>query len=131
MAVVRSSPDAVMSDVPHLDPDEYAVCGSRLVRMGCTLSQNGNGNGSNLQVLRRLRGAYLDVPGQCECKVCHATRCWPARKRCYRCDAPRDAVPNNPPWVRWRDRLLSREVVVLQLGAQDLDTFHHGTMETW
>ena len=67
--------------------------------MGCTLSQNGVGNGSNVQVLRRLpggAGAYLDIPGQWECKVCRAMRCWPARKRCYRCDAPRDTVPNSP-----------------------------------
>ena len=28
---------------------------------------------------------------------CHATRCWPSRERCYKCDAPRDTVPNNPP----------------------------------
>ena len=43
--------------------------------MDSTLSQNGIGNGSNVQVLRRLRGgagAYLDIPGQWECKVCHA-----------------------------------------------------------
>ena len=69
------------------------------MKVGCTLSQNGIGNGSNVQVLRRLRGgtgSYLDVPGQWECKVCHATRCWPARKRCYKCDVPRDTVPNNP-----------------------------------
>ena len=58
------------------------------------------GNCSNVQVLRRLRGGagvHLDIPGQWECKVCGATRCWPARKRCYRCDAPRDTVPNNLP----------------------------------
>ena len=74
--VVRSSPNAVVSDVLHLDADEYAVCGSRLVKVGCTLSENWVGNGSNVQVLRRLRGgagAYLDVPGECECKVsCNA-----------------------------------------------------------
>ena len=53
-----------------------------------------------MQVLRRLRGGagvHLDIPGKWECKVCGATRCWPARKRCYRCDAPRDTVPNNLP----------------------------------
>ena len=103
----------VLSDVMHLHADEYAVCGSRVMKMGCAVSQNGIGNGSNVQVLRRLRGgagAYLDIPGQRECKVCHAMRCWPARKRCYRCDAP-------------------HVVLVLLLGAQGLDTFHHGTME--
>ena len=99
-SVVRSSSLDVVSDVLQLQADEYAVCGSRLIKMESTLSQNGIGNGSNVQVLRRLRGgagAYLDIPGQWECKVCHATRCWPARKRCYRCDAPRDTVPNNLP----------------------------------
>ena len=29
--------------------------------------------------------------------MCHATRCLPARKRCYRCDAPRDTAPNSIP----------------------------------
>ena len=99
-SVVRSSSLDVVSDVLQLHADEYAVCGSRLIKMESTLSQNGIGNGSNVQVLRRLRGgagAYLDIPGQWECKVCHATRCWPARKRCCRCDAPRDTVSSNLP----------------------------------
>ena len=99
-SVVRSSSRDVVSDILQLHSDEYAVCGSRLIKMDSTLSQNGIGNGSNVQVLRRLRGgagAYLDIPGQWECKVCHATRCWPARKRCYRCDAPRDTAPSSIP----------------------------------
>ena len=99
-SVVRSSSLDLVSDVLQLHSDEYAVCGSRLIKMESTLSQNGIGNGSNVQVLRRLRGgagAYLDIPGQWECKVCHATRCWPARKRCNRCDAPRDTVSSNLP----------------------------------
>ena len=53
-----------------------------------------------LGVVRMWSGGaslYLDVPGQWECKVCHATRCWLARKRCHKCDAPRDMVPDNPP----------------------------------
>ena len=98
-SVVRSSSHAVVSDVLHLHADEYELCGARLVAMGCTLSQNGIGDCSNVQVLRRLRGgagAYLDIPSQWECKVCGATRCWPAGKRCYKCDAPRDTVPNSP-----------------------------------
>ena len=48
--VVRSSSHDVVSDVLHLHADEYAVCGSRLMKMVCS------GNGSNVQVLRRLRG---------------------------------------------------------------------------
>ena len=99
-SVIRSSSHSLASDVLQLHHDEYAVCGSRLIKMDSTLSQNGIGNGSNVQVLRRLRGGagvYLDIPGQWECKVCHATRCWPARKRCYRCDAPRDTAPSSIP----------------------------------
>ena len=55
-----------------------------------------------VRVLRRLRGgaggnANVDIPGQWQCSFCHAIRCWPTRKRCYRCDAPRDfSNPNSP-----------------------------------
>ena len=98
--VVRCSSGTVLSEVQHQDVDEYALCGSGFVKVGCTIGENLTGNCSNVQVLRRLRGgagAYLDVPGQWECKVCGATRCWPARKICYKCGAPRDTVPNNLP----------------------------------
>ena len=100
VTVVRCSSDTVLSEVLHLDVDEYALCGSRFAKVGCTIGENSIGNCSNVQVLRRLRGGagvHLDIPGQWECKVCGATRCWPARKRCYKCDAPRDTVPNNLP----------------------------------
>ena len=50
--------------------------------------------------------------------MCHATRCWPARKRCYRCDAPRDTVPNNLPWVLWDGHPHSRVVLVQKLNLQ-------------
>ena len=53
-SVVRSSSLDVVSDILQLHSDEYAVCGSRLIKMDSTLSQNGIGNGSNVQVLRRL-----------------------------------------------------------------------------
>ena len=86
MIVVRCSSDTVLSEVLHLDDDEYALCGSRFAKVGCTIGENLIGNCSNVQVLRRLRGGagvHLDIPGQWECKICGATRCWPARKRCY------------------------------------------------
>ena len=70
------------------------LCGSRFVKVGCTLSENWIGNGSNVEVLRRLRrgaSSYLEVPGQWECKVCQLA-C-----RSYKCDAPRYAVPDNRP----------------------------------
>ena len=98
--VVRCSSDTVLSEVLHLDVDEYASCGSGFAKVDCTIGEILIGNCSNMQVLRRLRGgagAYLDIPGQWERKVCGATRWWPARKRCNKCDAPRDTVPNNLP----------------------------------
>ena len=55
-----------------------------------------------VRVLRRLRGgaggsANVDIPGQWQCCVCLAIRRWPTRKRCYRCDTPRDfSIPNSP-----------------------------------
>ena len=111
-----------------LDDDEYALCGSRFAKVGCTIGENLIGNCSNVQMLRRLRGGagvHLDIPVQWECKVCGATRCWPARKRCYRCDAPRDTVPNNLP-VGPLGRPHSHAVLVLLLVALVLVIFHHG-----
>ena len=64
--VVRCSPDAVLSEVLHLDADEFALWGSRFVKVGCTIGEKWIGIGSNVQVLRRLgggAGAYLDIPG--------------------------------------------------------------------
>ena len=121
-----------MSDVLCLSSDEYAVCGSRLVKMGCTLSQNGIGNGSNAQELRRSVVVQVlfwtfRVSGSAKCVTQRGVGL-----------LGRDAAgvmlhvilfPTTLPWVRWGDRLLSRVVLVLQLGAQDLDTFHHGTKE--
>ena len=57
--VVRCSPDAVLSDVLQMDTDECAVCGSRFVKVGCTSSEKWIGNGSNVEVLRRLRGGAV------------------------------------------------------------------------
>ena len=130
--VVRcSSGTVVLSEVLHLDVDEYALCGSRFVKVGCTIGENLIGNCSNVQVLRRLRGgagAYLDVPGQWECKVCGATRCWPARKICYKCGAPRDTVPTTSRLVLWDGRPLSHAVLALLLVALALDIFHPGIL---
>ena len=44
--------------------------------------------------IHRLRGGSReDVPGQWTCSHCLAPRCWPVRKRCYRCGAARDDLP--------------------------------------
>ena len=72
-SVVRCSSDTVLSEVLHLADDEYALCGWRFEKVGCTIGELFFGNCSNVQVLRRLRGGaglHLDIPGQWECKVC-------------------------------------------------------------
>ena len=92
--VVRCSPDAVLSDVLQLDTDEYAVCGSRFVKVGAPSVRIRLGM---VRMWKCCDGSVVVQAGQWECKVCHATRCWPARKRCYKCGAPCDAVLNNLP----------------------------------
>ena len=36
------------------------------------------------------------IPGEWECAVCQLGRCWPARKRCFRCNTPRNETPPAP-----------------------------------
>ena len=90
---MQSSFDGVACD--SLCCEEYAVCGTRTLKSGDTLLGSGIENGMTVHVLRRLRGgasasANVDIPEQWQCSVCNAIRCWPTRKRCYRCDAPRE-----------------------------------------
>ena len=100
--VVRCSPHLIVSHVVHYGCEEYAVCGTRTLRSDDTLHQNGIESGMTVRVLCRLRGGsggnvHVDIPGQWQCNFCHAIRCWPTRKRCYRCDTPRDfSIPNSP-----------------------------------
>ena len=48
--VVRCSSDTMLSEVLHLDVDEYALCGSRFAKVDCTIGENLIGNCSNVQV---------------------------------------------------------------------------------
>ena len=96
-SVVRSSSLDVVSDILQLHSDEYAVCGSRLIKMDGTLSQNSIGNGSNVQVLRRLRGgASVRIwifRGSGSAKFVVLLGVGQPGSDCYRCDAPRDMAP--------------------------------------
>ena len=70
--VVRCSPHSIVSHVVHYGCEEYAVCGTRTLKSGDTLLQNGIENGMTVRVLRRLRGgaggnANVDIPGQWQC----------------------------------------------------------------
>ena len=92
--VVRCCPHAIVSHVLDYGSEGYAVCGTRTLRPGDSFQQNGIESGMMVRLLFRLRGGSggnnVDIPGQWQCSFCHATRCWPTRKRCYRCDTPRD-----------------------------------------
>ena len=100
--VVRCSPHSIVSHVRHYGCEEYAVCGTRTLTSHDTLLQNGTESRMTLRVLCRLRGGSggnvnVNIPGQWQCNFCHAIRCWPTRKRCYRCHTPRDfSNPNSP-----------------------------------
>ena len=55
----------------------------------------------------RLRGGSnnTDIPGQWQCANCDANRCWPVRRNCCRCGAPRPDTPPAPaPWNAGRAR---------------------------
>ena len=59
-----------------------------------TLSSSGITDGCTVHIHFRLRGGSReDVPGQWTCSQCFAPRCWPVRKRCYRCAAAREDLP--------------------------------------
>ena len=92
--VVRCCSHAIVSQVLGYGSEGYAVCGTRILRPGDSFQQNGIESGMTVRLLLRLRGGSggnnVDIPGQWQCSFCHATRCWPTRKRCYRCDTPRD-----------------------------------------
>ena len=131
--VVRCSPHSMVSHVVHYGCEEYAVCGTRTLKSGDAQLQNGIENGMTVRVLRRLRGgaggyANVDILGQCECSFCHAIRCWPTRKRCYRCDIPRDfSIPNFVD--HWAGRPNRCVTMCLRRGVlgQGHRLFHHGT----
>ena len=92
--VVRCCSHAIVSQVLGYGSEGYAVRGTRTLRPGDSFQQNGIESGMTVRLLFRLRGGSgannVDIPGQWQCSFCHATRCWPTRKRCYRCDTPRD-----------------------------------------
>ena len=56
-----------------------------------TLSSAGVSDNDTLRVHCRLRGGLnkMDIPAEWQCGNCSVTRCWPVRRDCCRCGAPR------------------------------------------
>ena len=72
-----------------------------------TLQSQGVSDNDTIRISCRLRGGSnnADTPGQWQCANCDATRCWPVRRNCYRCGAPRPETPPAPaPWNTGRSR---------------------------
>ena len=83
------------------DKEVYASSSGRMLDMSANLLCCGVTSHCTAFLHRRLcGGSREDVPGQWACGYCHALRCWPAHKRCYRCGEVRmDAPVAVPPRV--------------------------------
>ena len=94
-SVVRGCLEEVLSQVVGTDGlDVYAMMNGKILDLCSTLKSCGITDGCTVHVHFRLRGGSReDVPGQWTCSHCFAPRCWPVRKRCYRCGEARDDVP--------------------------------------
>ena len=94
-SVVRGGLDEILSHIIGTGGlDVYATVYGKIVDLSSTLSSAGIVGDCTVQIHHRLRGGSReDVPGQWTCSQCFAPRCWPVRKRCYRCGAARDDLP--------------------------------------
>ena len=94
-SVVRGSLEEILSQVIGTDGlDVYAMVNGKFVDLRSTLWSGGITDVCTVHIHYRLRGGSReDVPGQWTCSHCFAPRCWPVRKRCYRCGATREDLP--------------------------------------
>ena len=88
-SVVRGCLEEVLSQVIGTDGlDVYATMNGKILDLCSTLLSCGITDDCTVHIHFRLRGGSRDdVPGQWTCSQCLAPRCWPVRKRCYRCGA--------------------------------------------
>ena len=86
-SVVRGGLDDILSHIIGTGGlDVYATVYGKIVDLSSTLSSAGIVGDCTVHIHHRLRGGSReDVPGQWTCSQCFAPRCWPVRKRCYRC----------------------------------------------
>ena len=87
--------DEILSHVIGSDGlDVYAMVQGKIVDLSSTLSSAGIVGDCTVHIQHPLRGGSReDVPGQWTCSQFFAPRCWPVRKRCYRCGAAREDLP--------------------------------------
>ena len=99
--------DLVHDVVGYVGWDIYATLHGHILDLSGTLRGQGVSDDDTIRISCRLRGGSnnADIPGQWQCANCDATRCWPVRRNCYRCGAPRPDTPPAPaPWNAGRAR---------------------------
>ena len=99
--------DLIHDVVGYVGWDIYATLYGRILDLSGTLQSQGVSDNDTIRVSCRLRGGSnnADIPGQWQCANCDATRCWPVRRNCYRCGAPRpETRPAPAPWNAGRNR---------------------------
>ena len=99
--------DLIHDVVGYVGWDIYATLHGHILDLSGTLQSEGVSDDDTIWVSCRLRGGSnnTDIPGQWQCANCYATRCWPVRRNCYRCGAPRpDTSPTPAPWNTGRSR---------------------------
>ena len=90
--------DLIHDVVGYVGWDIYATLHGHILDLSGTLQSQGVSDNDTIRVSCRLRGGSnnTDIPGQWQCANCDATRCWPVRRNCYRCGAPRPETPPAP-----------------------------------
>ena len=99
--------DLIHDVVGYVGWDIYATLHGHILDLSGTLQSQGVSDNDTIRIFCRLRGGSnnTDIPGQWQCANCDATRCWPVRRNCYRCGAPRPDTPPAPaPWNTGRSR---------------------------
>ena len=86
-----------LSSVLELASGSYACHNEKCLDVGSSIEALGLFSGCTVRLYSRLRGGSpLDVPGQWQCGICGAIRCWPTRNQCYKCGQPRSASSCSP-----------------------------------
>ena len=95
--VCHGQPSEPLSSVLELASGSYACHNGKCLDVGSSIEALGLFPGCTVRLHSRLRGGGpLDVPGQWQCGLCGAIRCWPTRNQCYKCGQPRSASSCSP-----------------------------------
>ena len=95
--VCHGQPSEPLSSVLELASGSHACHNGKCLDVGSSIEALGLFPGCTVRLYSRLRGGGpLDVPGQWQCGLCGAIRCWPTRNQCYKCEQPRSASSCSP-----------------------------------